>query len=310
MERIIPINAAGSNNIVRNLIFPLLFPESTDIRAEISLSSIIDIRSDEKKEKSRFDFKFCLNDRIHLVEVKSCTLTEQGVAMFPDAPTIRGRRHVEELTELQQSGLFECHVIIVLHHGDTRLFIPNYHTDPEFAFTLRKANTFLNIHAVSVETDRRGFVRVSNPKIPLDFAPVQAARDNMGFFILVFNIEKSPLTVRDENYFITGWYVFIIDSESALRETMNRHLNRKNLDENLISIINYQSSARKGIPVYCDPELGNRFRKDLSGFSDRSPAGEEKEQEYLYFKKNPLQNSDFTNLLFLYRHKKALVGKS
>ncbi|MBC7253153.1 MAG: DNA/RNA nuclease SfsA [Actinobacteria bacterium] len=73
-----------------------------------------------------------------LVEVKGCTLAAEGVALFPDAPTSRGTRHLEELMSAARAGYRACAVFVVKHPG-ARVFAANAATDPLFAHTLNRA---------------------------------------------------------------------------------------------------------------------------------------------------------------------------
>lgn len=72
------------------------------------------------------------------VEVKGCTLEEDGLAMFPDAPTQRGVKHLHELAAAQGEG-YECTVCIIIQMKGCRLFCPNERTHPEFGAALREA---------------------------------------------------------------------------------------------------------------------------------------------------------------------------
>ncbi len=72
------------------------------------------------------------------VELKGCTLCIEGTALFPDAPTERGRRHVEELTRLALEGEDALLLILVLRR-DAEVFAPNAETDPAFAKAFWKA---------------------------------------------------------------------------------------------------------------------------------------------------------------------------
>lgn len=72
------------------------------------------------------------------VEVKGCTLEENGLAMFPDAPTQRGVKHLRELAAAQGVG-YECAVCIIVQMKGCRLFCPNERTHPEFGAALRQA---------------------------------------------------------------------------------------------------------------------------------------------------------------------------
>lgn len=81
---------------------------------------------------SRIDFYLEKNDTKYLIEVKSCTLVEEGVALFPDAPTKRGQRHLQELISAVAEG-YQPHIIFVVQRSDAHLFKPNKNIDPEFA---------------------------------------------------------------------------------------------------------------------------------------------------------------------------------
>lgn len=66
------------------------------------------------------------------VETKCVTLVQRGVALFPDAPTARGRRHLLELREVLASGC-RAAAVFVVQRPDARLFAPHVGTDPRFA---------------------------------------------------------------------------------------------------------------------------------------------------------------------------------
>ena len=93
--------------------------------------------------ESRLDFLLEGEAGQLLLEVKSCTLVNGGVALFPDAPTKRGSRHVRELMEGLKLG--RASVFFLIQRADSIKFRPNEETDPELAATLRAA------HAEGVE---------------------------------------------------------------------------------------------------------------------------------------------------------------
>lgn len=99
------------------------------------------VRPEFSHGASRWDF--LLEDSQEnqlLLEVKSCSLVEEGVAMFPDAVTARGTKHLEELTELQTSGKFKTAVLFVVQRGDAKFFKSAKHIDPAFAKALCTAH--------------------------------------------------------------------------------------------------------------------------------------------------------------------------
>jgi sugar fermentation stimulation protein A len=88
---------------------------------------------------SRFDFLLEAPDRSPcLVEVKSVTLVVDGLACFPDAVTLRGRRHLEELVSALEMG-YRAAVVFVVQRGDAGGFRPYDESDPDFGQALRMA---------------------------------------------------------------------------------------------------------------------------------------------------------------------------
>jgi len=85
---------------------------------------------------SRIDFRLRFAEQDCLVEVKSVTLVRDGTAMFPDAPTARGTRHLQELAGAVREGSRGAVLFLIQRH-DARAFAPNDATDPLFGATLR-----------------------------------------------------------------------------------------------------------------------------------------------------------------------------
>lgn len=89
----------------------------------------------------RFDFKLTGANKSSFIEVKSCTLIEEGRAIFPDAPTTRGARHLRHLAvALNEGHVNRAAVIFVIQRPDADVFSPNDNTDPKFGDALRFAH--------------------------------------------------------------------------------------------------------------------------------------------------------------------------
>ena len=104
---------------------------------------------------SRFDFYAEYKDHTAcphkmLIEVKGCTLEKDGVALFPDAPTLRGLKHVRELTALSKSGDYECMVLIIVQMKGCNFFTPNRETHADFADALKEAKA-AGVKIIAVE---------------------------------------------------------------------------------------------------------------------------------------------------------------
>lgn len=87
---------------------------------------------------SRLDFRVGANGREYLVEVKSVNLVEGKRALFPDAPTLRGARHLRTLVKAVREG-YGAAVIFVVQREDASAFSPHEKADPDFGRALREA---------------------------------------------------------------------------------------------------------------------------------------------------------------------------
>lgn len=87
---------------------------------------------------SRFDLYVEDGDRRAFVEVKGVTLEKEGLAYFPDAPTVRGTKHLNELTAAVAAG-FEAYLLFVVQMKGVTAVLPNDSTDPAFGAALRAA---------------------------------------------------------------------------------------------------------------------------------------------------------------------------
>lgn len=87
---------------------------------------------------SRFDFYVEADGRRIFIEVKGVTLEQDGVVLFPDAPTERGVKHLRELADARQNG-YEAYVFFVIQMEDCRYFTPNRATHAAFADALSEA---------------------------------------------------------------------------------------------------------------------------------------------------------------------------
>lgn len=87
---------------------------------------------------SRFDFYIEAEGRRIFMEVKGCTLEDEGVCKFPDAPTERGVKHLNELVKCISDG-YEAYILFVIQMERAMYFTPNSETHPEFAKALKNA---------------------------------------------------------------------------------------------------------------------------------------------------------------------------
>lgn len=113
---------------------------ASGLGAKLGLPKPSLLRPETTWGNSRFDFYWEESEAglKGFVEVKGCTLEENGLALFPDAPTERGVKHLRELIACHEAG-YEAAVCIVIQMEGMTAFSPNDRTHPEFGAALREA---------------------------------------------------------------------------------------------------------------------------------------------------------------------------
>ena len=121
------------------------------------------VRTEYRFLDSRIDLLLAGTDgRECLLEVKSCTLVEEEVALFPDAPTERGRRHLRDLAGGVAQGM-RAAVLFVIQRPDGRILAPHDRRDPLFGAALRNAAAAgVEVFACGCRVSRDG-IRVDRP---------------------------------------------------------------------------------------------------------------------------------------------------
>jgi sugar fermentation stimulation protein A len=299
-DKIISLNSSRANLAAEHLVIPRLFPGWREIRREV------------KHGASRFDFEVTSDGRRHLVEVKACTLCEHGVAMFPDAPTVRGTRHVLELIESTEAG-FVPHVILAIFHRDARIFVPNIHTDPVFALALREAaEKGAGIHAAVVEAEESGDARLLAAEVPVDLSPAVLAGENRGVYLLVLEVPGGTLRVGGlgEIHFSPGFYVYVGSAAKNLDQRIARHGRLRKKLKWHIDYLRAAASSFRAFPIRTRRDLECRLASDIATGSGVSISGFGSSDcscraHLFYYRENPLENRGFVDTLSRYRHLEA-----
>ena len=105
-----------------------LFSENAKIKREVTFGD------------SRFDLYVEDGERKAFVEVKGVTLEHSGYALFPDAPTERGVKHINELVKAVEAG-YEAYILFVIQMKEIHTFSPHKDMHPDFAEALKNANS-------------------------------------------------------------------------------------------------------------------------------------------------------------------------
>ncbi len=127
---LVGVNTLVPNRLVRDAIAAGLIRGLggyEDIKTEIRYGT-----------NSRVDVLLRSGNRLCYVEVKNCTLVENGVALFPDAVTTRGLKHLVDLQEEVRRG-HRAVMFYLIQRMDAEIFAPADRIDPAYAEELRKA---------------------------------------------------------------------------------------------------------------------------------------------------------------------------
>ncbi len=121
--------------------------------ANRKIHGIHDIRREVTYGNSRFDLAFSTPGRRAFMEVKGVTLEKDGVAMFPDAPTDRGLKHLLELADAARQG-YLAFIFFVIQMKGVKYFAPNWETHEEFARTLYEVHR-MGVHVIAYDCQVR-----------------------------------------------------------------------------------------------------------------------------------------------------------
>lgn len=137
-EEIVNIDSQAPNKVACEWLTNM-FPDATVFKSEKTWGD------------SRFDFYIESDGEKIFIEVKGVTLGKDGVAMFPDAPTLRGIKHLNGLAEWVKQG-HRAIALFIIQMSGVKYFTPNKETHPEFAAALKQAKN-QGVEIIAVECD-------------------------------------------------------------------------------------------------------------------------------------------------------------
>ncbi len=303
---VVPLYAAKSNQMVEELVIPKIFPHATKVEREVTWG------------KSRFDFRVTTTAKTIYIEVKSCSLIEYNIAMFPDAPSERATKHLKELVELSKEPHAEGHVIFVLQSPRAEQFIPNIHTDPIFAQTMWESRRDLSYHGIAIETQADGEVTYHGD-VPINLDPVEQLlreKRDSGVYMILFKIPEAttiPIGKLGETSFAMGYYIYTGSAKTGLSKRVNRHLARRKKKHWHMDYLISHATWKKAVPIYTTLELECPMAQSVQSLGGRGIPNFgcsdcDCDSHLFYFDTNPLEIREFLDLLFYLRHRGFFGG--
>ena len=235
------------------------------------------VKAEHKVGHSRFDFLLRRGGEDLLLEVKSCTQFSGRVAMFPDAVTARGARHVLELAELARGGV-QTAVLFVVQWPDSRLFAPDYHTDLNFARALLVSRRDVTVIALGIGwTTRLALDETHRPRpcsIPWELIEQEAV--DRGSYLLVLALDEAltlPVGALGEVRFPAGFYVYVGSAMANLAKRIERHRRKRKRFHWHIDYLRDQATFVDALPIRATDRLECELAEAVRALSGWSTPG-------------------------------------
>jgi len=299
------LHTSRTNSVAEWLIQNQLINELKDFK----------ILSREKNlNHSRIDFHLT-DGKIELfLEVKSCTLFHHKLAMFPDAITERGSKHLIELAELNSSDKTGG-VLFLVHSNDTEYFLPEFHTDLKFARKFYELKDKIKFFAYSLDWSNSLSLdqnKIKRLKIPFDILENEL-EDSGTYILIIHNNQKQKIEIGHlgKIEFDKGYYCYTGSAMQNLTKRVERHKRKIKNHHWHIDYLLDKMKIYKSIEIRSPEKLECEVAISVKNLSD----GEIKNfgssdcgcnSHLFFFNENPLHRKDFIELILDFRMKRLI----
>jgi sugar fermentation stimulation protein A len=297
--RAIMLDTHKTNRLVEACIDQKLLP---------GLESARIIRREVTHGHSRFDFLLKHGSCEVFLEVKSCTLFGGSFAMFPDATTTRGRRHVQELSSLKRDRR-KGMIIFVVQWDRATHFLPDYHTDPAFSQALYRARKSVELKPFSVGWSDRLMLTTPPKLLPIPWQVVEREARDRGSYLLILESDRDR-TLRvgklGGGAFPKGFFIYVGSAMQHLEARIHRHQRlRKRLHWH-VDHLRAKTRLIQDFPIRSADDLECELAESLSQISDWSHRGFgcsdcDCDTHLFGFTTDPRERPEFLRVLLHYR---------
>lgn len=258
---VIPLDTSRANDTAEQLINRGKIPGWEEYRV---------LRREVTMGDSRFDLLIGNEDVRFPVEVKSCTLFGKHGAMFPDAVTARGRKHVLHLGKIGKEG-GRAGLLILVQWERAQWFLPDYHTDPDFAEAFRLSAPYIDWKAAALRWTPELTVpdRVRLLPSPLEILDREAG--NRGDYLLILHTEEdleTEIGSLGKVRFPAGYYVYTGSAKKNLDQRMARHRRLRKGMHWHIDWFRQKADWVGCIPIRTAEDLEHRLADEVSRIAD------------------------------------------
>ena len=288
-----------SNDVARWLLEQKKLPgleDATIVKAEVTAG------------RSRFDFLLHRQEKPFFLEVKSCTQFGRNIAMFPDAVTERGRRHLVELASHADRGT-PGGVVFLVHWTRADYFLPDYHTDLEFARTLLTLRKRIFIRALAVGWDHDMVMDKGITELTIPWHIVKREAQDGGSYLLIIDMQADrtiDIGKLGPTFFQRGYYIYVGSARRHLTKRIDRHLRKRKNHFWHIDYLRHRADGCTALPVRTTDDLECILSKAVAAITRHSIPGFGSSDcscpsHLFYMEKNPLHDDSFIDTLLHFR---------
>jgi sugar fermentation stimulation protein A len=266
------------------------------------------VKAEVKAGHSRFDFLLKEGERDIFLEVKSCTLAGKEVAMFPDAVTERGARHLKELAEYSEEGMGAA-VLFVVHWPFAQVFMPDYHTDLHFSQTLLSVRNRVEVIPVAVNWNHDLSFSPDVRLLQIPWSYIEEEAKDRGSYLLILELKRKR-NIRVGKLgrvsFRKGFYIYVGSAMTNLSKRMERHRHLRKQHHWHIDELRAVAEFHSVLAIRSSVRLECKIAKAFSDISEWEIPGFgctdcTCETHLFGFENSPLQSGQFQKLLQFFR---------
>lgn len=266
-----------------------------------SLKGFEIVKREAKYERSRMDFLLKKGSKEYFLEVKSCTLFDKTTAMFPDAVTERGKRHLEELMDIKvpEKKMGKSKVLFLISSSKVDFFMPDYHTDIEFSNTFLKAKDKVDIIPLSIGWKSDLTLKPKVKKVTIPWKVIRTECKDRGYIIVCFQVDKKT-TAEINNVEVTldkGYYLF----SDFLSEDMTKIIEsiKRGSKNSKAGAVTKEFGCKGVLTITTGDEISKELDKKLQKISlDKLEVAD---TVFYKFNDMPFKTKEFQDMLLYFR---------
>ena len=298
-HNVIMLNTHAANGAVRWLLDNKMIP---------SLAETEVVRQEYPVGGSRFDFLLRNGNERTILEVKSCTLFGEKIAMFPDAPSARAVKHVKELGKIGDKGS-KAAIIFLIQSPKPDYFLPDYHTDPRFAEILYENRNSVDLIPLSVSWSRDLVLARHVRELELPWHVYELESGDRGCYMLILYLRtdvKAVIGAMGEICFKRGFYIYVGSAKKNLDARIERHKRKRKKFHWHIDYLAQIAEVEIAIPIRTSGDLECDLARHICGMAEWTVEGFGSSDcnctSHLFgMISNPLDNKAFMKILLDFR---------